>query len=748
MLTIKYKSKSQVITTIDSNSSAFASCITTLANSVMGLRPNIPFASGTADLTQLLIARVYAFGIGVNREIVCLPAPRILRIYNIHTGELAYVKKLPEVTLALDQATVIVKTIMGFAEEELELVQEHSLDISSNHLVRVRIYLRPLNELSKPSQIRLEYGIDSTAANAYLGAIKRLTVHHYKIAECLAHTDSLSARVTTEENSLVYEINMASTPQSSKCINIRSIEKNSHWIAAHTDFKETGSQQFDISWSISKKAAIPNTTINRKQFKLTAHSAFWRSIWKKYDIAINTNDHMADLGIKYAIFQLIQTSIGHSPSDLGTISPARGLSSSYHSGATFFDTELHKCIFWSWNEPSMAKAMLDYRYRCLEPAIAFANSTNFNGARFPEASNDLGTENGPHYVIDYPCIKPKREWSVTEVLHISADVCYALNQYWKITGDEQYIRTRGAEIITKCAEFAASVFKWCSKKQQYVINAVMGPDEYHYHVNNSFFTNYMLRWTLQHAIELNEMGILPRCSQEEIKKWKAIAKNVFLPWIDVNNTLIPEQFEGYSKLRDIELRDHSISGPRFNNALEKTLSEDLANFPSKLIKQADIILLMSLFPDEFSEDIKRESLRFYGPRTAHDSSLSYGPHAVIAAHTGYTSEAASYILQGSRYNLDFTNKSDYENGLHLSAYAGAWQGLVEGMAGLRIKNGTISFFPRLPMEWRSYKFTIQFRGKQLTVKIKKDRHVEITYKNNRLLTHMDTKGRIHLAEPL
>lgn len=101
-----------------------------------------------------------------------------------------------------------------------------------------------------------------------------------------------------------------------------------------------------------------------------------------------------------------------------------------------------------------------------------------------------------------------------------------------------------------------------------------------------------------------------------------------------------------------------------------------------------------------------------------------------------------------RYNLDFTNKSDYENGLHLSAFAGAWQGLVEGMAGLRIKNGTISFFPRLPMEWRSYKFTIQFRGKQLTVKIKKDRHVEITYKNNRLLTHMDTKGRIHLAEPL
>jgi trehalose/maltose hydrolase-like predicted phosphorylase len=74
--------------------------------------------------------------------------------------------------------------------------------------------------------------------------------------------------------------------------------------------------------------------------------------------------------------------------------------------------------------------------------------------------------------------------------------------------------------------------------------------------------------------------------------------------------------------------------------------------------------------------------------------LSYGPHAMVAADIGETSECAYFITRASRYDLDFTPVADYNNGLHLSAYAGAWQGLVEGLAGLRVDGDRLIFRPR------------------------------------------------------
>lgn len=126
---------------------------------------------------------------------------------------------------------------------------------------------------------------------------------------------------------------------------------------------------------------------------------------------------------------------------------------------------------------------------------------------------------------------------------------------------------------------------------------------------------------------------------------------------------------------------------QFADETERESAEKLQDFDSQLIKQADIILLMSMFPDDFLEVVKRAAFDYYEPRTVHESSLSYGPHAVVAAHLGKTQISADFIARASRYNLDFTPVDEYSNGLHLSAYAGAWQGLVEGLSGLDIGIG-------------------------------------------------------------
>ncbi|PMS38905.1 glycoside hydrolase family 65 protein [Trinickia symbiotica] len=516
-------------------------------------------------------------------------------------------------------------------------------------------------------------------------------------------------------------------------------------ISTTFDFCAADCLQFSAHWLVCSVSA--GSPARGAPFSFadseSEHRARWKQLWGDYGVYIDAKGEGVELGIKYAVFQLMQHGVGSQNRTHGFMSPARGLTGTYHSGATFFDNELHKCIFWMWVEPSVARAFIEYRYHGIEKAIEFAKNTGFRGARFPEASNDHGAENGPHYVLSYPSAEVRREWSVDEVLHISADVCYALYRYWLITGDNAYMNACGGEVVLECARFAASAFKWSCKKNAYVVDYVMGPDEYHYHVSNSFYTNYMLRWAIQFAVSLVDRGLIHEASVQEVDYWRVIIGSVYLPWMRVDGVLIPEEFEGYAALPETKLRVEKIGGPQFLDDIERSSSDRLENFNSKLIKQADIVLLMSLFPGDFSDDIKRTAFEFYEPRTVHESSLSYGPHAMVAADIGETSDCAYFITRASRYDLDFIPVTDYSNGLHLSAYAGAWQGLAEGLAGLRVEGNRLTFRPRLPPNWNSYGFTICFRGRRLRITVPADGAIDIDSDGSQLSVMRHSDGRLH-----
>ena len=96
--------------------------------------------------------------------------------------------------------------------------------------------------------------------------------------------------------------------------------------------------------------------------------------------------------------------------------------------------------------------------------------------------------------------------------------------------------------------------------------------------------------------------------------------------------------------------------------------------------------------------------------------------------------------------LDFTPVDDYSNGLHLSAYAGAWQGLVEGLSGLDIESGQLAFRPKLPAHWQAYHFTLQFRGQRLRISVLGDDELEIRHGDRQLPTQRGEDGRIGLKE--
>lgn len=722
MLSITYGKQVEEIVEVSSSSSAFVACVATLANAHIGVRPYVPKSSARTKRTQLLVRDVYAAGLGVLREIVSLPAPRIIQIYDVDTGERArHMLDAPTIVLSLDKATVTSTEQVRVGSAVYELTVRQFIDAPDITAASTYIGLYRVGGSGKPHRVRLDFGMDDSALNEYLGASDWLTARHYSIRQILCDECDLSVLVETREQRLSYNLRFERSHPAASSV-IYWDEKESSCVASITfDFSTTRHQQLSVHWQLERDSPDPTSACLPSATDPAGieseHQKKWNTLWNDHEVIINSRGSPAELGMKYAVFQLLQHGVGSKIDDRGLISPARGLTSTYHSGATFFDTELHKCIFWIWNDPEQAKALIDYRYNFIDEARLFAQANGYAGARYPEASNDMGTENGPHYVLSYPDPEIRREWSVKEVLHISADVCYALNKYWAATSDDDYMESRGYQIIVESARFAASTFDWSEHKQAYVLKSVMGPDEYHYHVDNSFFTNFMLRWCIRLALSLVGRCGFPFVPVAEVDWWHTLSNNVYLPWMIVEGVSIPEEFEGYASLPDVRLRMDKKRGPQFVDDAEREKAEKLQNFASHLVKQADIVLLMSLFPENFSDTVKRTAFNYYEPRTVHESSLSYGPHAVVAAHLGDTKTCADFMLRASRYNLDFTPVVDYSNGLHLSAYAGAWQGLVEGLAGLEIKEGRLSFRPQLPPHWDSCHFTLYFRGQRLKVSI-------------------------------
>jgi maltose phosphorylase len=51
--------------------------------------------------------------------------------------------------------------------------------------------------------------------------------------------------------------------------------------------------------------------------------------------------------------------------------------------------------------------------------------------------------------------------------------------------------------------------------------------------------------------------------------------------------------------------------------------------------------------------------------------------------------------------------------------AGTWMSIVEGFGGMRIKDDMLSFEPKIPNQWDSYSFKINFRNQVLIINVTK-----------------------------
>ncbi len=442
---------------------------------------------------------------------------------------------------------------------------------------------------------------------------------------------------------------------------------------------------------------------------LADHTTAWEKRWQSADVRIE-GDSAMQKALRFAMYQLL---IAAAPQDIDASIAPKALSGEWYQGHIFWDTEIFMLPFFIYTHPRLAKHLLMYRARRLQQARECAVDQDYEGALWPWESAESGKEETPATWVNFdgtilPVYNAKREH------HIASDIVYGIHLYYQHTGDEEFMLQYGAEMIFEAARFWASRVVYDETTGSYEIKLVIGPNEFQEGVDNNSYTNAMTRWTLRYACELyddlgvghirklraiaEEIGL----TDEEVDTWRQIAdKIVFL----MGPSGLIEEFEGYFDKTDVIIGVWDEHGmPVWPS---KVLLADVKE--TQLIKQADVVLLLYLLSDEFSLDEKRSNLEYYEPRTTHMSSLSITSYAILNNELGDREKAYRYLHHAASADLEDIH-GNTELGVHAAALGGAWQIVIRGFAGVRVKDGVLTVTPALPELWRSMRFQTWFRG--------------------------------------
>ncbi len=430
---------------------------------------------------------------------------------------------------------------------------------------------------------------------------------------------------------------------------------------------------------------------------LQANETAWAQRWETANVEIEGADQ-ADAALRYIIFQLIAND---SARDSSVSIGARGLTHTRYKGCYFWDTDLFMMPFYLYTDSEAAKNLMQYRADTLPQAKTHARKMNGEGARYPWMASFDGSEQ---------C----ESWDIgASELHITADVVYALNDYINMTGDMNFYAKGAAEIYVETARFWLSRYTPDSETGGVNLLFCKGPDEYCGITSNNLYTNMLVKQNLvlaQEAAEYlykHDRSTYQRLNitGEETEKWNRLKNEIKLPKNPVTGHW--RQDDTFHLLEPVNISDlKQNDSASYHNVCFDRLQR------YRVIKQADVILLMSRFPEKFSPEEKRMAWDDFEPLCLHDSTLSFATHALFAAQNNYSEEAQKYFEKAVLLDLRNVMENTGEEGLHMACFGESWQAAVLGFGGLSFENGEPKLTPRLPQKWKKMSFRFYYHGKQ------------------------------------
>lgn len=422
---------------------------------------------------------------------------------------------------------------------------------------------------------------------------------------------------------------------------------------------------------------------------LASHVNEWEKRWENCDIEI-TGDEQSQLNVRVSIYHLLRSYVDDDRVSICS----KGYSSDAYWGRFFWDIEMYIMPFFLYTDPVKAKTLMDFRINTLPAARENAKEYGYVGARYPWEADVNGKENCPSYLWQF------RDHQI----HISGDVVYGFLHYASATKDYDYLKKDAAEAITEICRYWINRIDVVDGK--HVILAVTGPDEYNPLKNNNAYTNHIAICSLKAGISVGkEAG----ASDKEISEWKKTSENI--PILRRPDGLIL-QFDEFESLAEPDF-------DRFWTDRSKPYAavvHEESIYRNKSSKQPDVLMMMWLFPNEFSTEEIKQAWGYYEPYCTHDSSLSPGLHGLMALRLGLDEKAWKYWEDTLGFDFD-VEKGKASQGIHSACLAAVWQFVVFGFAGVKTAMETeiLTLEPRLPEKWDEVSFSLIWKGQRARI---------------------------------
>jgi alpha,alpha-trehalose phosphorylase len=423
--------------------------------------------------------------------------------------------------------------------------------------------------------------------------------------------------------------------------------------------------------------------------------------WDRADVVVD-GDAEVQQAVRFALFQVLQAGARAENRAI----PAKGLTGTGYDGHAFWDTEMYVLPVLTLTAPDAAANALRWRHSTIPTALERATQLGLKGAAFSWRTI-TGAECSGY-------------WPAGEAaFHVNADVAAAVVRYVDASGDEEFSKGVGMDLLTHTARLWRSLGHH-DAQGRFHIDGVTGPDEYSAIADNNVYTNLMAAHNLRRAADAakrypdraRELGI----DAEESASWRDAADQMSIPFDDTIG-VHPQADEFTSH----QVWDFAHTGPDQYPLFLHFPYFDL--YRKQVVKQADLVLAMHMRSEAFTPEQKLKNFDYYEALTVRDSSLSACTQAVIAAEVGHLDLAYDYLGEAALMDLrDLEHNT--RDGVHIASLAGTWIALVSGFGGMRHEDGTVSFAPRLPDGLSRIAFCIVIRGRRLRVEVT---HANATY---------------------
>ena len=390
---------------------------------------------------------------------------------------------------------------------------------------------------------------------------------------------------------------------------------------------------------------------------LSEHKAAWKKRMRSCDLPLSDRELQA--GLRYSMYQLMASCSRRD----GTVSiGARGLTHARYKGCYFWDTDLFMLPFFLKNDLEAAKNLCRYRVDALPAAKRHSASMNTLGARYPWMASLDGSEQCETW--DIGCSE----------LHVTADVVYALDNYCKVSGDRDFYLDGAAEVYVETARFWMSRYTFRREEGRADLLWCKGPDEYCGVSSNNLYTNAMVRHNLTLAekaaedLKINRPETYARLgiSDEECEDWVLLRECITYPRDPKTGHLTTD--DTFHMLEPVNISELK---PDDSASYHRVCFDRLQRY--KIVKQADVLLVMTRLPEEFSAEEKLTAWQDFEPICLHDSTLSFASHALFALQNGIREKGENYLRKALLLDLRDIMGNTGKEGLHLACMGEAWQ---------------------------------------------------------------------------